>query len=270
MKEIEFNDLKKIDLKIVEDIDRVCRENNINYTIIGGTLIGAIRHKGFIPWDDDIDIAMLRDDYNRFIEIYSNEKGEDFELFNNKLNKEYYYQYSRACDKNTVVVEDVMKPINGLGVFVDIFPIDYISNKNIDKKLSKINFYVKGLAAKTTKKEMTKNRLKYILKKIIYFRSYQYYFDKVQALSQIENNNINECENAGVLVCGTGKKDIFPKEIFKKYVYLDFENQKLMSVENYECFLTHRFGEYMKLPPKEEQITHHTMASYWRNDKKGD
>lgn len=264
MKEIEFNEIKKIDIEIMSDIDRVCRENNINYTIIGGTLIGAIRHKGFIPWDDDIDIAIKREDYERFVEVYKREKNDNYEIFNNKLNCNYYYQYSRVCDTRTIIAEKVMKPIENLGIFVDVFPIDYISSKNINSKLSRISFYVKAHAFKTSKeKQFKNNRLKEIIKKIIFNKDYQFYFNKIQKISQKENTSL-KTDLAGVLVCGTGKKDLFPKHIFDTYVDLDFENIKVMAVKEYDVFLKHRFGDYMKLPPKEEQVTHHNMEVYWK------
>ena len=266
MKQIDSKTLKEIDVATMTDIDRVCKKHNINYTMIGGTLIGAIRHKGFIPWDGDIDIAMKRCDYEKFIDIYSKEKGENYRILNNKLNPEYYYQFSRVVDTRTEVEEFAMKPINGLGIFIDVFPIDNINSKFIKLKLAVISFFVKGLAFKTTKcTHNGKSKIKNIIKSLIYNKNYQYYFDKVQEYSQKENNK--KCDKAGVLVCGTGEKDIFYKELFDEYTYLTFEDKEFMAIKDYEYFLKHRFGDYMKLPPKEEQVDHHTMSAYWKRGK---
>lgn len=261
-KKISLNEIHEIELEIIKDIDRVCRENNIRYTIIGGTLIGAVRHKGFIPWDDDIDIAMPREDYERFIEIYNLNKKDQFSIFEKKINDDYYYPFMKISDNRTYLREKNYKEIKNLGANLDIFPIDKISSANLDIKLKKIEFYYKGLSKCFSEQEkVTPSVLKRFLKNIIFFRNYKFYLNKIEKLSTKENKK--NCAFAGVLVSGTGKKDIFPAEIFNEYTDLQFDNIKLMAVKNYEKFLKHRFGDYMKLPPKEQQIAH-LNEIYWK------
>lgn len=263
MKKIDLKEIHSIELDIIKDIDRVCRSNNIKYTIIGGTLIGAIRHKGFIPWDDDIDIAIPREDYKKFIDIYSKQKDAQFSIFENCINEDYYYPFIKISDNRTTLKENNYKEIKGLGVNLDVFPIDRVNSKDIQKKLKKISFNHKGLSrCFVNQKESTKNILKRLLKQIIFFKDYNYYLKNIERLSQIDNDD-KTCDLAGVLVNGTGEKDLFPIEIFDNYIDLKFENLELMAVKDYEVFLRHRFGDYMKLPPKEQQVAH-LNESYWK------
>lgn len=264
MKKINEEEIKKISLEIMKDIHRVCKENNIKYTLIGGSLIGAIRHKGIIPWDDDIDLAMKREEYEKFIRIYSKNHNNQYEILTNVKNKDYYYLFAKVIDKRTLVDEQTVLDIKDLGVFVDIFPIDNISSKKMKHTLRKIKWYTKALAYRITKKR--RNNIKEYIKKIVFRKDFQKYLNKIQEISLKENNKI--CENAGVLVCGTGKKDIFPSEIFNEYIEVPFEDANFMIIKEYEIFLKHRFGDYMKLPPIEEQQSHHDMVAYWKGEDK--
>lgn len=262
MKKIELNEIQKIEMEIINDIDKVCRENKLRYTLIGGSLIGAVRHNGFIPWDDDIDIAMLREDYNKFVKIYDKNKNKQFSIFESSLNDEYYYPFIKVSDNRTYLKEKNYKKIENMGVSLDVFPIDSISSKFSKRKLNKISFYRKGLSkCFSEQKKVTSNIIKRMIKQIVFSKDYKYYLGKIEKLSQIDNEK--ECTLAGVLVNGTGEKDIFPKNIFNYYVDLQFENLKLMAIKDYEIFLRHRFGDYMKMPPKEQQIPH-TNDVYWK------
>ena len=165
-------------------------------------------------------------------------------------------------DNRTCLREKNYKEIKNLGVNVDVFPIDKVSTSNLDIKLKKIEFYCKGLSKCFSKqKEVTPSILKRFLKNIIFFRDYKFYLNKIEKLAMKDNNKI--CDLAGVLVNGTGKKDIFSAKIFEEYTDLQFDNIKLMSVKDYEAFLKHRFGDYMKLPPKEQQVAH-LNEIYWK------
>lgn len=267
MNYLSLEEIHEIELKIVSDIDRVCRKNGIKYTIIGGTLIGAVRHGGFIPWDDDIDIAICRSDYDKFIKIYSKEKGNDFSIFEYRLNNEYYYPFIKVSYNLTSLSEYNYLPIKNLGVNLDIFPVDLVSNKNLDKKLKKIEYYRKALSSCfSIPEKVQSNPLKRLFKRIYYPFSYSYYLKKIDKMSVFLGDS-NECELAGVLVNGTGKKDLFKKSIFDEYTDIKFENLNLMAVKDYTYFLEHRFGDYMKMPPKDQQVAH-PSHSVWK--KKGE
>ena len=143
MQKLSLDEIKNSELLILDDIDRVCRKNNIKYSLAFGTLIGAVRHKGFIPWDDDIDIVMTRDNYDKFIHTYINEKNENYSILNHEFDKNYYHQFTKVVDNRTTINNDNLREIKNMGVWVDVFPVDKISSKNLRLNLKLINFFQK-------------------------------------------------------------------------------------------------------------------------------
>ena len=251
MKEINLEEMKQIELKILIDIDRVCRENNIEYTLFGGTLIGAVRHKGFIPWDDDIDIAMTRKNYDKFLDIYISEKKHNFRILNFNNCKDYPFQFTKVVFSKSKIKEEKNKEISEMGIFVDIFPLDKISLKNINRKLKKQIFYSKIVYSMQFDDDYyaKKPLYKRIIRKILKMKNISYYINRLNKICKKEN--AKDCEYIGSLVGGQGMKDIWPINYFDEYIDLEFENKKFMSIKEYDKLLKHRFGEYMKYPPKE-------------------
>ena len=129
--EASLKEAQELMTTILKDIDSICRKNNINYWIESGTLLGAVRHKGFIPWDDDIDIGMLREDYNKFLEIANKELKDDVILCNFKNEKNVQYQWSKVKHKYSEIIEDGNTSEKS-GLFVDIFPYDFYSREGND------------------------------------------------------------------------------------------------------------------------------------------
>ena len=127
MVELTLDELKATQLKIMDYVDAFCRENGIKYSLDGGTLLGAIRHKGFIPWDDDIDILMTRDEYNRFTEKWNSTSEHPYVLSNEETGNSYGYPFGKVHDPKTVTF---VGPIERTGVFIDVFPIDKVIDDN--------------------------------------------------------------------------------------------------------------------------------------------
>lgn len=252
---------------ILRDIDYICKKNNINYWIESGTLLGAVRHGGFIPWDDDIDIAMPREDYNKFIEIANSELPDDLELKNMKNTESLNYHWSKVIHKYSKFIEDENFNDSN-GIFVDIFPYDYYSSDNLDsilkyKKNLKFNCVILNYSNRKfcqPYKENLKKNIKIITSKIIKLflkcDNYEKLYKKIDYITQ-EYKEEDKKEKIGYgLEVSYYKtcfdvKDIFP---LRRIV---FENITVMSPNNSENCLKTMYGEnYMELPKKEERVWH--------------
>lgn len=265
-KELEIEELKKIELDILCFIDDVCQKNNINYSLAGGTLLGAVRHKGFIPWDDDIDILMVRDQYEKFMDIMSNLNDEKYSLISFKNNEDYGNLFSKVVDKTTTIVEEYAKAVKGMGVYVDIFPVDNLGNskEEANKNLSKIKFK-KYLGVAWNWKHFYINKSRGFFRQIprfIFFVLSRFHNIKKDC-SKIEKRFVNCSDEFMGSICGVyGNKEIMPKKVFDNYTLLDFENRQFKVIEGYKDYLTSLYGDYMKLPPVEKRVTHHTFKAY--------
>ena len=163
-----MNNLQKIDLEILKEVVRICDQNNLCYFIIGGTLLGAIRHNGFIPWDDDVDLGMPRDDYERFLAIAPSIIKSNLEIVNYKTDKKYQYYITRVRDKNTKVVE---RRINNDSKFthasIDLFPLDGAPNNILLRHLYYLRvMYYRAIMSLCYKDSIDKERKRSIIEKI--------------------------------------------------------------------------------------------------------
>ncbi|MCH5147470.1 MAG: LicD family protein [Clostridiales bacterium] len=269
--EIGLEELKRIELNVLCQIREICNEQNIKYFLDGGTLLGAIRHGGFIPWDDDIDICMPRPDYNRFIE-YCKNHYTPFGLASHQTDFRFTELYAKAYDRDTICEEIYVNRSRAeYGVYVDIFPLDGLGNSQ-----------------KQALKLLHKSRFKRSLLKAANWRSYfksktrKWYVEPVRFLFFILSRLTNPAklvhkiekiykdipyegsEKVGV-VCGLyDDKEIMDYSIFKNIIEVEFENEQFAILERYDEFLTNLYGDYMKLPPPEKRVTHHTFKAYKR------
>lgn len=271
MEEITDNikEVQKISLDILKYIDKVCKENNIKYSICGGTLLGAIRHKGFIPWDDDIDIFMLRQDYDKFLKIMdenakTNQKYKALHFSNNCPN--YFYRFTKVVDLDTVLTESTFITPKDMGVFVDIFPLDDIDMSNIKKiiKKNKRLAILLGISANKKAGIKTDGIAKKIAKFIISFYAkpmgWKHWTQKSEKLATSFNNK--GYDHIHAFSGAYGIKDIFEKSMFDELVEVEFEKNKFPAIKEWDKYLKQLYGNYMQLPPKEKQITHHDFKSY--------
>lgn len=260
-KEISDEELKKICLQILKRFDSICRENNLKYSITYGTLIGAIRHKGFIPWDDDIDVMMPREDYEKLLKLKYDD-GE-YEIRNYRYTKNYYYIFTKMIDKNTYIDEYNRREKN-MGIYIDIFPVDLINDdeKHLREKIKK-NFKYKKIVdiiGNKTIKKKSECSIKFIAKKII--KTLLTPLKKL-IFKYIESNVMsNEGKYCKQLIYTSTTTDYFPVEFWDNIIEVNFENIKVKAFGDYDVYLRRGYGDYMNLPPKEEQVTHHNFKAY--------
>lgn len=268
-KEVTLTECKKIEIEILDYVTELCNKNNLTYFLGGGTLLGAVRHKGFIPWDDDVDIMMPREDYDKLAQVISNIDNNRFLYLNYKDNNDYYYPFAKVVDKRTKVKELDCKEIKDLGVYIDIFPIDNVSddmqeNKKLFKKYKMYDILLGSY--KMPKEELKKNNivkriLRYILKWYMsIFNNYKKVLEKMENLGK-------KYPNSNTVACITGRyfeKEIMPKSYIEDFIMAKFEDREYKIPKGYDLYLTKHYGDYMQLPPKEKQVSNHDNIAYWR------
>lgn len=267
MKEISPVELKKILIDMLQDIHNFCEKNNIKYSVAYGTLLGAVRHKGFIPWDDDIDIMLPRKDYERFIESYGNDRYRVIDML---TNPNYGLPYAKVEDVRTIMDEGVCYKTQ-YGVFIDIFPVDNIpDDENIRKSYfsnkKKWNFIynVKTVPTNWRQRSIIKNIFLSIGKSIFKPIGIGYVCKKLIEISKKYNNIETKCGSIFV-VTDNKESEVFPIDMYVDIIKLPFENIIVNAVRMYDLYLKGCYGDYMKLPPIEKQISNHTIKAWWIN-----
>ena len=264
MREILLDELKKIQLDILIRIHDFCMQNGINYSLSSGTLIGAIRHKGYIPWDDDIDIYMLRPDFDKFERDFSD---PDLQVMSPNKNVNCIYPYGKVYDSRTLLIEDVNNSMDCLGVNIDVFVIDSVpDNINKRKKLFRKNTLLENIMLFKIIK-LKKNR------KI--FKNLTLLLGRVAfcyvLLNWLIKKKYNLCipyNSASKYICnvmaGGGIKSCIPHCYMSSFIDVEFETHTFRCMKEFDKYLRQNYGNYMKLPPKEEQISTHSFKAYWK------
>lgn len=264
---VDKEEIKKIQLDILQSIHQFCVEHQLRYSLAFGTLLGAVRHKGYIPWDDDIDIMMPRPDYDRFISEYQG-THEHYVVQTYKNDESYFLSLAKVYDNRT---EQIIFPTK-TGVFVDIFPIEGLPDteekaKQYIDQYCKIVFHDILYTCKNNEYRPGNklfNAFKYIIKRILY-PSRQNGIKKLDTL--INTYPYKTSAHAGFVLVETGMKGYLEKGLFEQYTLLPFEGKEFYAIANYDAFLKKRYGDYMQLPPEEERVPGHEAEVYWKSVK---
>lgn len=266
MRKITLSDIKKIQLDMLNYFVRFCRQNNLSYSLVGGTLLGAIRHKGFIPWDDDIDICMPRHDYEFLINNFSNDKN--FKIKSNLLGN-LELPFAKIIDLNTVIDSQYDKLDANKHLWIDIFPVDGLPEalREVEKIYDNCNFYRKILMLSNAKlgegTTIFRKYSKYILKPLAKLYGGKRCVEKIESIAR--QNQYSNSEYVGVVTWGLlGAGQRMLKSEFEKLVEVEFEGYKFAAFSCWDSYLKGMYGDYMKLPPKEQRKTHN-MIVYLRN-----
>lgn len=254
--------LRKAQLYITNEIKRICDLHNIHFFLDCGTLIGAVRHGGFIPWDDDIDLGMLREDYEKFLTIAPKEIGTEFIIDNYTTNPDYALVFSKIRLKGTKYIEAKGSPFAKHNeIFVDIFPYYEISDNDRERKCEGLIMGILAQAImsksgyKVWKGEQIWKRLKFIPTDIIgWLCSKDGLYNKIARFYNKHKGTKCVCIHDGY------KKSYLhwyiPKEYLAELVECEFEGYKFPIPKYYDEYLTIAYGDYMTIPPIEQQTTH--------------
>lgn len=255
---------KQILLGLLKFFDKTCRDNGIKYSLIGGSLIGAIRHKGFIPWDDDVDVIMMPGEYKKLLNVLKKTKSH-YALLTPGSSKTYRCPFSKLVDTRTTVEEMGYNKIENYGVFLDVFCYHYVPN-NAFARLVKCcrQYFLKKMFAVL---ELNPKTEEGVLKRILYLPS------KLVPARLIKRRYAGICNSnkptkyifSNWPTYGIRQETQFSKNV-SSYIDVRFEDMKAMVFSGYDEILKNTFGDYMKLPPKEKRVSPHKMDIKWRNE----
>ena len=250
-----LNKLHQVELEILDKFVSICEKNKLNYFLTGGTMLGAVRHSGFIPWDDDIDIGMPRSDYDKFIKIAPKELGEDYYLDCSLYNKNYYLPFAKI-KKNNTIFDEFPNVKNHKGIFIDIIPFENVSEINFSLRIRAImvknimeTMYYKNkiYKLKNTRKPLFVLLLSLFTKKRL--MKIEKYF-----LTKDKNDNSKYLNALGgtyhYLKETNLREDLLPP---KKIL---FEGREYNGMNKPDVYLSKIFGDYMKLPPVDKRRNH--------------
>ena len=261
----QFRKMQLVELDMLDEFDRVCRENNINYVLFGGSLLGAVRHKGYIPWDDDADIGMLREDYEAFKKVASEMNPDICYFQDHDTDSEYRWGYGKLRRTNTVYVRVGQEHLKSkTGIFVDVFPMDDVPHSVLGQVIQdRIVFCLR----KILWSEVAKNNLRgfwklwfTVLSKI----PVDWVFSGLEYFAKNSNNESpNRVRCLSFPATGTlykknpiSQRYSMPKEWFTQREEYEFEGRSFFSSKDYDTVLKYIYGDYMQLPPEDKREQH--------------
>lgn len=275
---LSLKEIRKIQLNGLIYLKDICEKYNITYYITSGTLLGAVKYKGYIPWDDDIDIALKRDDYLKLIKLLEKENNSDYKVLTIYNTKDYYYPYAKLTYNKTKILDNA-KEIKELGVFVDIFPLDYFDD-NITKFFHKTRF-IRNMISKRMKIKNDIKKTKLLKEKkytVNHYKLKKCIYDFIDIISRPLGYNfwaklldkilLNFKSDKYIAVFYLKDLNYFDVDLFNHLSEYKFENHVFTSIKDYDKYLTQLYGNYRKDPPLSKQKTHHQIVAYWRNNEK--
>ena len=270
MKKIGLDDLKQIELDMVKYLDKICKANSIHYYMVGGTLLGSVRHRGFIPWDDDIDVAMPRKDFIKLQKVFENDSSYYQLQFYNNI-KNYGYSWPKMIDSRTTLIDRKL----GTGyersaVYLDIFLYDGMGNS---KRKALLYYYFLKIFKKTVflskRNFKMENQFKTLFFMVPWIVCHLIGSDKLNVFfnSLAARRNFYDDKYVACVSGRYGRKELFCRGVFEKTIELPFEDTILPAPIKYEKYLKSLYGNFMELPPIDKQISNHTTEKWWNDEK---
>lgn len=253
----ELKSIQEKELEIMMKVDELCKKYNLTYYLIGGSALGAVRHNGFIPWDDDIDIGLPRQDYEKLLEICKRELPPGYFIQNQFTDPNYYKNYAKVRDCRTTFIEYEVRNVDiNHGIFIDIFPIDGVPKNRILQKLQcKLIKATSSIQVSIALKRYSRNFVKRMIQRlcsIIPLRYWVYISDRILSIVPAKSSELW----GNLLGKGGYEKEIMPRSFFGKPQECIFESKNLPIPQEYKKYLTKLYGDYMKLPPVAERRPH--------------
>lgn len=263
-------DLKKmqqIELDMLKSFIFVCEKYKLRYFLLGGTCLGTVRHKGFIPWDDDIDVGMPRPDYEKFVSLAQKDIDSKYFIQTFNTDREYPMTFAKMRNSETTYIEQSLRNLKiNHGVYIDIFPLDgeknnYISQRIFDFKKTMYDYRISRVYYFKDIAQTKRNLLIRISKKLLHGFYILFNLNLTKTILKREKlykkSSYDDCEIIANYGGAWGKKEVMPKQYFGNGTGGIFEGISVVLPENYDAYLSQMYGDYMKLPPPEKRVGHH-------------
>lgn len=266
---ISIEEMKELQLKMMDELHSYCMKNRLSYFLTGGTLIGAVRHNGYIPWDDDIDIVMPRFDYEKMIKNYNLNINSPYKIYSLENNKDYYFPFAKLVDTRTALKENTDSE-SSMGIYIDIFPLDNMGDniKDAEKLFRSIGILRKQLAIKTisinTKRSWYKNTILLIGKFFLRRKTLRDISNRINQKSRKYERKELSKYICPVVIATYGLKEILESSCYSDSIFLEFEGNQYCAPVGYDTILRYLYGNYMELPPKNKQVSHHSFKAWWK------
>ena len=269
----ELRRLQETELEILIEIDRICRKNNIKYSLTGGTLLGAVRHNGFIPWDDDADISMLREEYRKFQKACCTDLDKERFYFQDMETTEgYRWGYGKVRRKNTVFLREHQEDMPyEQGMFVDVFPRDGIPDGVIMGQIHRFLCYVlrKLMWSAVGKKTASGVLCRMWYQWMYWICSREKILLFYQKLIRWSNHSPTKLVRALTFPLPNGVEG-YERDWYRDYIDIEFDGYVFQAEAGYRKWLAREFGDYMKLPPPEKRKTHPVTQIQFPVDDRSD
>ncbi len=258
-REVTLKEIKKLELNILLELDKFCKKENLRYYLAGGTLLGAIRHKGFIPWDDDIDVCMPRNDYELFVRNFRS-NNEHLKIKSNLL-ESLAVPFSKLVDMSTIITAKYSKGDVDKHLWIDILPVDGLPDDliEVNRIYKRCDFYriILGLCDSKLGKGTTNIRrcMKFLLKPIAKLYGKKRCISKIEKIAMQQSYEFSRY--VGIVTWGLyGSGERMPKSEFEKRTEVEFEGYKFPAFACWDSYLKGLYGDYMQLPPENKRATH--------------
>lgn len=273
---VEQNMCEVDDIKTIQDLlyslmhsfHEICEKNNLYYSVFGGTLLGAVRHNGIIPWDDDIDVCMPRKDYEKFCKIVNEKYSKKYIVMHYPL-EGYVYNYAKFCLRDSLLVEYDLRPkFSQIKLYIDVFPIDgYPPAEKEKRHFDRLTNYKKAKCKSIFKINSSKTWWKKPYCLIKFFTrlpyrliGYKYFLKK--ELRENKKYDFDSSDYISMQGAGWNEKGKLKKDIFLKRKLYKFGEINVWGLEDYDKHLSMLYGDYMTLPPKEKRTSNHTYKLF--------
>lgn len=273
-KKLTMKEIQKVSFEILKTIKSICDKEGLNYGLAFGTLIGAVRHKGYIPWDDDVDIIMPRPDFEKLMTYFASHAKElqPYEVWNRSKHPDYPYAITRIIDNRYILDVNNEKPC-GMGIFVDVYVLDGAGNsmeeaRSLLNKTKKYPSCIYLSTRKYLKKAGTRGFIRNLLKPILFVYAKvlgrDYFIKKIESIiaqHDYEKYSYLACIEWDNTTCSvTAKKDI------ENPVEVEFNGEKFKAAANIDFYLKYAYGDYMTPPPEKDRVYHHLYNAYRKKD----